>query len=181
MGEFVEQFFDEFGFADTAQTLLDATTLFGLIPEKILALGKLLLLALGALDRFEGIGVVARIPCLGGDGHGRGREVLNLFKLEVEMFGDDSQLGHIGLTASGMAGDEVGDDLLVEMLLAIDAVEDALELVELLERRFAHQRQHMVGSVLWSHLQASADVILDQFAGVLHSGLVRLLVLAAMQ
>ena len=51
-----------------------------------------------------------------------------------------------------MAGDEVRDELLVEMLLAVDAVEDALELVELLERRFAHQSEHTVAGVLRCHL-----------------------------
>ena len=110
MGELVEQFVDKFRLANTAQTLLDATSFLRLVPEEVLTLGQLFLLALGALDGFEGIGVVARIPRLSGDRHGCGREVLNLFKLEVEMFGDDSQLGHIGLTASRMAGDEVGDD-----------------------------------------------------------------------
>ena len=43
-----------------------------------------------------------------------------------------------------MAGDEVGDNLLVEVLLAIDAVEDVLELVKLLERWFAHETEHVV-------------------------------------
>ena len=55
------------------------------------------------------------------------------------MLGDDSQLSHVGLRATWVAGDEIGDDLLVEMLLAIDTVENAFELVELLERGLAHQ------------------------------------------
>jgi hypothetical protein len=133
------QFADKFGFANTSQTLFDTPTFFRLIPEEVLALGQFLLLALGTLDRFKGIGVVARIPRLSGDSHGRRRKVLNLFELEVKMLGDHSQLGHIGLRATRVAGDEIGDDLLVEMLLAIDAVEDALELVELLERRLSHK------------------------------------------
>ena len=67
------------------------------------------------------------------------------------MLGDDSQLCHIGLRATWVAGDEIRDDLLVEMLLAIDAVEDALELVELLERGFAHEVQHAVAGVFRSN------------------------------
>ena len=133
------QLVDELGFANTSQTLFDASTFFRLIPEEVLALGQFLLLALGTLDGFKGIGVVARIPRLGRDRHGGWGKVLNLFELEVKMLCDDSQLGHIGLCATWVAGNEIGDDLLVEMLLAIDAVEDALELVELLERWLAHQ------------------------------------------
>ena len=133
------QLVDELGFANTSQTLFDTPTFFRLIPEEVLALGQFLLLTLGTLDGFKGIGVVARIPRLSGYRHGGWGKVLNLFELEVKMLGDDSQLGHIGLRASWVAGNEIGDDLLVEMLLAIDTVKDALELVELLERGLTHQ------------------------------------------
>ena len=170
--EFIEQFFDEIGFTDTTQTLFDTATLLGFIPEEELALGKLFLLGLGTLDWLKGIGVEPSVPRLGGNGHGCRRKILNLLQLEVEMFGFYGQIGHVGLAATRMAGDEVRDDLLVQSFLAIDTVEDALELVELLERRLAHQCQHMVGSMLWSHFQTTADMILNQFAGVLHSGLV---------
>ena len=97
------------------------------------------------------------------------------------MLGLYGQIGHISLAAAWVTGDEVGDDLLVEVFLATDAVEDALELVELLERWFAHQSQHAVGGVFRGNLQASADMSLDEFAGVFHGSLVRFLVLAAMQ
>ena len=59
--------------------------------------------------------------------------------MEVQLFGDDSQLRHILLLAAWVGGDEVGDDLLVQVLLAVDTVEDAFELIELLERGFAHE------------------------------------------
>ena len=136
---------------------------------------------MGGIDGFERIRVVACIEHFGGYRHGRRREVLYLFKLVAHLACKTGQLGHIILMTTWVAGDEVGDNLLVEMLFTIDAVEDALEFVELLERRFAHQRQYTIGSMLWSHLQTSADMILDEFARVLHSGLVRLLVLAAIQ
>ena len=174
------QLVDELGFANTSQTLFNAPTFFRLIPEEVLALGQFLLLALGTLDGFKGIGIVTRIPRLSRDCHGCGGEVLNLFELEVKMLGDNSQLSHIGLRATWVAGDEIGDDLLVEMLLAIDAVEDALELVELLERRLAHEVQYAVAGVFGSNLQTSADMFRNQFAGIVHSSFVRLLVLAVM-
>ena len=175
------QLVDELGFANTSQTLFNAPTFFRLIPEEVLALGQFLLLALGTLDGFKCIRIVARIPRLSGNGHGRWSEVLNLFELEVEMLGDDSQLGHISLRTPWMAGDEIGDDLLVEMLLAIDAVEDALEFVELLERGLAHQVQHAIAGVFRGHLQTSADMLRNQFAGIVHSRFVRLLVLALIE
>ena len=89
MGELIEQFFDKLGFSYTTQTLFDSPTFLRLIPEEILTLGQFLLLALGTLDGFEGIGVIAGIPRLGGDRHGRRSEVLNLFELEVEVLGDN--------------------------------------------------------------------------------------------
>ena len=136
---------------------------------------------MSGIDGFERIGGVACIEHFSRDGHGRRREVLHLFKFIAHLARQSGQLGHITLMTTRMAGDEVGDDLLVEVLLAIDAVEDALELVELLERRLAHESEHMVGSMFGRHLQTSADMILNQFACVLHSGLVRLLVLATIQ
>lgn len=72
-----------------AQTLLNASAFFGFIPEEVLALGQLLLWGLGTGDGLQGVRVVARVPRLGGNGHGRWRKVLNLFELEVEMLGDD--------------------------------------------------------------------------------------------
>ena len=173
------QLVDELGFANTSQTLFNAPTFFRLIPEEVLALGQFLLLALGTLDGFKGIGIITRIPRLSRDCHGCGGEVLNLFELEVEMLGDDSQLGHISLRTPWMAGDEIGDDLLVEMLLAIDAVEDALEFVELLERWFAHQHQYVVAGVFWSNLQSTANMVGDEFAGILLGGTVSMLVLTS--
>ena len=71
-----------------------------------------------------------RIPGLGAHCHRRGREVLDLFQLEIHALGEDGQLGHVLLVASRMAADEVGDDLLAQSVLAVDAVEDALEVAE---------------------------------------------------
>ena len=169
---------DEVWTTNAAQTLFDATTLLRLIPEEILALGQLVTLCLGTLYGFQRIGVVTRVPRLGRYRHGCGREVLHLFQLEVELLGLDSQLSHIGFRTTRMAGDEVGDNLLIEMFLTIDAIEDALEVVELLERRFAHQVKHALAGMLWCHLQASADVARNQFAGIFHGRLVGCLVLA---
>ena len=101
--------------------------------------------------------------------------------MEVQLFGDDSQLRHILLLAAWVGGDEVGDDLLVQVLLAVDTVEDAFELIELLERGFAHQSEHAFAGMLRGYLQASADMTADQFTGVGHRSLIAGFILTAMQ
>ena len=98
--------------------------------------------------------------------------------MEIETLGDDCQFGHILLLTARMAGDEVGDDLLAKTLLAINTVEDALKLVELLERGLAHEVEHTVAGVLGGYLEATRHMTSNQFAGVFHSGLVAGLVLA---
>ena len=57
-----------------------------------------------------------------------------------------------------MRTDEVGDELLIQTVLAIDAVEDALEFLELLERRLPHEFENPVAGVLRRHFQSAADV-----------------------
>ena len=86
---------------------------------------------MSAIYFLERIGIVAGVPRLGGDSHWGGCEVLHLLQMEIEFLRNLSQLRHIALGASGMTGDEVGDELLVEMFLLIDAVEDTLEVIEL--------------------------------------------------
>ena len=68
--------------------------------------------------------------------------------------------------ATRMRRYEVRNNLLVQVLLAIDAVEDALELFKLLERRLAHKHQHTVAGMLGGNLQTTADMVADKFASV---------------
>ena len=106
---------------------------------------------------------------------------MHLFELEVETLGDDGKLGHVLLAASGMAADEVRDDLLAQATLEVDAVEDTLEVAELLEGRFAHELEHGVGHMFGCHLQSSADMTLDELACVFVGSAVDRLVLAAVE
>ena len=66
-----------------------------------------------------------------------------------------------------MGTDEVGNDLLTKILAAIDVVENALEVVEELERRLAHEVEHTVGRVFGCYFQTAADVFGDEFFGIL--------------
>ena len=107
------------------------------------------------------------VPGLGGDGHGGGGEVLHLFELEVEVFGQRGEFCHVFGCAARVRTDEVGDDLLAQVLATVEFVEDALEVVEELEGGLAHEREHTVGSVFWRHFQTAADVFGDEFLCVL--------------
>ena len=153
----------------------------GLVPEEKLSLGEFFLGRLCRVDRFQCVWLIARVPCLGGNGHGRGREVLYLFQLEVETFGDDGQFCHVLFAASRMAADEVGDNLLLQVFLLVDSVEDALELLKLCKRWFSHQVENGGGSVFWCHFQSAAHVVANQFACIDSCRLIHLFVLAAME
>jgi len=177
----VIQFRYEVGPSYATETLFYGTPFLGLVPEEELSLGELLLLRLSTKYGLQRVGVVARVPGFGGVGHRRGGEVLHLFQVEVEALGDDGQLGHVLLAAAGVGGDEVGDDLLVKVLLAVDAVELALEVVELLEGRLAHEVEHTVAGVLRCHLQSSAYMTGDKLPCVFLGRTVGLLVLAAVE
>ena len=118
--------------------LNNGPSFFRLVPEEEHALSQLFFLCLRTEDRLQRLRMIAGIPSLSGYGHRCRREVLYLFQVEVQTLGDDCQFGHVLLRASRMAADEVGDDLLAQTFVAVDAVEYALELLELFERRLAH-------------------------------------------
>lgn len=138
-GSTVVELLDQVGASDASQFTLYALPLFGFIPEEELSLSQLFAWCLGREDRFESIGVVTRIPRLGADGHRRGRKVLHLFKVKVQIFGDDSKLCHVFFLTARMAANKIRYDLLFQPLLFVDTVEDALELIELLKRWLAHE------------------------------------------
>lgn len=164
-----------------AEKAKDVLTFGRLVPEEELALGKLFLLGLGGEDGLEGVGVESRVPCLGRYRHGGGGEVLHLFELEVEIFGQCGEFCHVFGCAARMAANEVGDDLLTQVLAAVDVVEDALEVVEEFEGGFAHEFEHMVGGVFWCYFQTTADVAGDEFFCILAIDAVGALIACVMQ
>lgn len=66
-----------------------------------------------------------------------------------------------------MTADEVGYELLVQMGFLTGLLKDAFEIVEQLEGRFAHEPQYVVAGVFGGHLESAADVLGNEFAGVL--------------
>ena len=174
------QFGNQVGATDAAQRLLDATALFGFVPEEELALGQLLLWRFGAEHWLQRIRIVACVPRFGGVGEWRGSKILYLLEMEIEVLGNHCQFGHILFLTAWVAGDEVGNDLLAKTLLAINLIEDSLELVELLERGLAHEVEYTIAGVLGSYLESTRNMTGNQLAGVLHSSLIAGLVLATM-
>ena len=80
-----------------------------------------------------------------------------------------------------MGTDEVGDDLLTQILATVQIIEDTLEIVEELEGRFAHEREHTVGCVFWGYFQSTADMLGDQLFCVSPIDLVDALIARIMQ
>ena len=130
---------------------------------------------------FEGIRIEAGVEHLGGGGHGRGGEVLNLLKSVAHLAHDAGEMLHVALGTAGMGGDEIRYELLTQAALAVYLVEDAAELAEELKRRFAHDVEHIVRSMLRRHLQATRDMALYKLAGILTRHAVDVIVLAAMK
>ena len=64
--------------SDFSQGILHPIAVFGLVPEEKPLLGELLFFGLGDENGLKRVGVVAGIINLGGQGHGRGCEVLHL-------------------------------------------------------------------------------------------------------
>ena len=93
--------------------------------------------------------------------HRRRREVLYLLQLEMQALGDHRQLRHIRLGTSRMAGNEIGDELLVQPVLPVYLIEYLLELSKLRERRFTHLFQHLVLRMLRGHFQTAGYVAGD--------------------
>ena len=98
-----------------------------------------------------------------GNRHWRGREVLDLFEVEIKTFGYSRKFSHIFFSATRVRGDEIRNNLLVELFVLIYIVENLLEFSELRERWLTHQLKNTVGSVLGSHFKSSRHVVCNKF------------------
>ena len=124
---------------------------FAFVPEEEHPLLLLLVCAFGGEDGLKGVGVKPCVPHLAADGHRGGSEILNLFQAEVKSLGDDGQFRHVLSRSSRMAADEIWNQLLAKMVVAVDFVEQLLEFVEEGERRLPHQLEHLLARMLWSN------------------------------
>lgn len=158
---------DEVWSVNLAEETEDCLALGWLVPEEELTLGEFFFLCSGRENGLESVGMDARVPGFSGDGHGGRGEVLHLFELEIKILGQCGKFGHVFGCAARVAADEVGDDLLSEVFLAVYVVKDTLEVVEETERGFAHKGEYAVGGVFGCYLKTAADMTCDEFFGVL--------------
>ena len=100
------------------------------VPEKILALGELLLRPYCRENLFSGIWMKTAVVDFGGHCHRGRREVLHLFEMEIESFGLYGQFGHVNLRAARMRRYEVGNELLSQAIAGVYSVKNLFEPVE---------------------------------------------------
>ena len=155
--------------------------ILALIPEEIGTLAKLFFRRMGTEARLKSIGMIARIVDLGRNSHRSRREVLHLFELEVERLGLSSQFCHLNLGAARVARNEIRYDLLLQSVLSVYLVEHRLELMELLERRLAHDLEHLVGRMFRRNLQTTRHMVAYQLLGIAHVGLLEFAILSLVQ
>lgn len=141
------------------ECLADGCLALFLVVEEHEILRLLLVGATGDVDGLHGIGVDAGVVHLGAEGHGRGREVLNLFETVAEAFHLDGEVGHVAELASGVGTNKVRDKLVAETCLTADSVELRLGLEEEVERGLAHELEHSVAGVLRSHFETTTDMM----------------------
>lgn len=107
-----EKLFDEFWSSYLSQLPFNALSFLGLVPKEKLSLGKFFVWCFGTVNGFQRIRVVSRVPCFCADSHGSRGEILHLFKLKIQFFGDDGEVCHILCLTTGMTANEIGDELL---------------------------------------------------------------------
>lgn len=172
---------DEVFATEFAKFADDALAFLGFVPKEEHVLSLLVLGAVSGEHAFERIRMVTAQPSLGADGHGCGGEVLHLFELEVETFGDCRQLCHIFGFATRVGGDEIRDELLAQSCLSVDAIEDGFELVEETERGLAHEVEHAVAGMFGRDFETPRDMVHNQFARIVHRRFAKLLVFVRME
>ena len=122
---------DDVGTVETLEGADDVVAVGAVVPEEVFALGELLVAGGRGVDPLAGVGVVAGVVYLGGYGHRGGGEVLYLLQVHVETLGLGGEARHVNLATSGMARDEVGDELLPQPATGVHIVKNPLEVVEL--------------------------------------------------
>ena len=89
-----------------------------------------------------------------------------MFQMEIQPFGDNGKFRHIFFFATGVAGDEVGNELLAQTFFMIDPVEYLLEFSELAERRFAHNVEHTFRGMLRGDFEPTTYVAGYEFTSI---------------
>src|ERR1043165_2993507 len=125
-----------------------------------------LAVAAADLDGLHGEGVQAADVHRGADGHRDGDELLHLVRVHVLLAQGGGGIDHGVERRSRMAGDEVLRHELPAARLLRGVLEPALELLEGVEGRLVHQRQHALVGGFRRHLHDAADVVAGDLVDV---------------
>ena len=77
---------------------------------------------------------------------------------------------------TGMATDEIRNNLLVQAFFSIYPVKDTLELIKQTEGRFTHECQDTITCMFWSHFETAAYMSGNQFSCILLGNMITMLV-----
>ena len=88
---------------DAVERAQDIVAVVAVVPEEVFALCQFFFWPDGGEYLFAGVGMLAGVGYFGCHGHRCGREVLHLFKVEVEVLCLDGELCHVFFVAAGMA------------------------------------------------------------------------------
>ena len=125
----------------------------------------------GHIHWLHGAGVHAGVVHDGGDGGGRGVEVLHLLGVEAHVAAELRQLHRLLERRAGVRAHEVGEGELLEPQLLVRRVEALHELLVHARGRLAHHAQDLVAHMLGRQTQLPAHVVggklADEFVCVL--------------
>ena len=114
------------------------------------------------VDLLHGAGIQAGVVHAGGEASWRGVEVLHLVRHKAVAFQVECHV-YCGVeVGTGVAGDEVGHQILLFAQLLVDALVFCLEILVHLVAALPHKGQDFVVHVFWGHLQLAGDVVLAQ-------------------
>lgn len=122
-----------------AEGVDDVAALVGAVEEEEASLVGFVSGCACDVEWLHGGGVDAGVVHLGGEGHGCGCEVLDLFEAVAHLFEVEGELGHVFEAAAGVGADEVGDELVAEACVAAYFAEAAFGFAEEVEGGLAHE------------------------------------------
>ena len=117
----------------------------------------------GNIYPFHGAGIQAGVVHHGGQRRGGGIEILHLLRIVTHFPDVFCQLDGFLQGGAGMAGHQVGNEVLVHTVLLVESKILVHKPVVNCISGLAHFVQHHIGYVLRRHLQLAGNVILHQF------------------
>ena len=115
------------------------------------------------VDLLHGAGIKAGVVHAGGEASRRGVEVLHLVRHKAVLLQVECYLYGGVEVGTGVAGDKVGNQILLFAQLLVDVLVFCLEILVYLVAALPHKGQNVVVYVFWGNLQLAGDMVLAQF------------------